>query len=952
MQRFRLYAVVLAGAVIGLPVNSRSELAVYPAPGSLSNVEHLYKSSRYAVEVDGRSCFVYETDDYWPGSPSTRPDSASFACFSFRNQSVTVKVTCNFTVRSVLIRPKSDNVSFTRSGNTITFTLSQPKKLCVEVNDRKRPLFILADEPETPDTSARHYFGPGVHDIGPEYPIAANQRVYIAGGAVVEGTLLLKGDNIKVRGRGILSAGQWTAEQAENILRNTGYYDAHEYSGIVLLNSPGANLGRVGRNLVVRNVKIICWLGLTDGPHPEGGLMEDCFLFNNDDTLASSWGSHTVIRKCVVWKGPYGRPITTLNGGTANQTDCLFEDIDIIGDEGIVQERSAMIASYRIHGDGARGYKKNFTFRNIRIEEPRVAPLLFLHADGYLIENFTFENISAEGQESWEGIVRTSNGGTINGLHFKSLSLGGKTISSLAAAHIQSSGTIRNVTFEGGGVPAAPSALTAQARAGGEVRLAWRDNSADEAGFKIDRRQSGTDAWVRIATPGADATTHTDTGLAPETRFYYKVKAYNAAGNSPYSEVADVTTTPLPPAAPANLAARAAGSTRIELSWADRSSNETGFKIDRRQSGTDPWVRITTTGANATTCSDTGLRPDTRFYYLVKATNAGGDSDYAERADARTCDGIGTGAVWRYRKGTAEASEPPAAWRQPEFDDAGWAEGPGPIGYSDYAAGLGTELPDMQGSYTCVFLRRAFTVAEPAAVGELQLTADYDDGFVMWINAAEVARVNVPGGIGSAVPCKATATDNQQASWTASLNSAEMPDLRRGQNVIAVQLFNRSLSGSGDCFFDGSLSVMRYAFSEAEDADQDGMPDSWAGVYLSDLSDPADRSESADPDADGLSNLAEYIAGTDPVGSEDTFRAGVKLVTGQVVVAFPTVPATGTGYEGLVRHYSLQHRLPNHEAQWLPVTGYADLVGEGQLVRYRPETDGGPRLYRVRVWLE
>ncbi|MBN1674187.1 MAG: lamin tail domain-containing protein [Kiritimatiellae bacterium] len=90
--------------------------------------------------------------------------------------------------------------------------------------------------------------------------------------------------------------------------------------------------------------------------------------------------------------------------------------------------------------------------------------------------------------------------------------------------------------------PAAPSAMTATALSFSRVRLTWADNSDNEQGFKIDRRQSGTSEWVRIVTAGSDTTEHTDSGVTANTTFYYKAKAYNAAGQSAYSAVAYANT--------------------------------------------------------------------------------------------------------------------------------------------------------------------------------------------------------------------------------------------------------------------------------------------------------------------------------------------------------------------------------------------------------------------------
>ncbi|MBN1670489.1 MAG: fibronectin type III domain-containing protein, partial [Kiritimatiellae bacterium] len=265
---------------------------------------------------------------------------------------------------------------------------------------------------------------------------------------------------------------------------------------------------------------------------------------------------------------------------------------------------------------------------------------------------------------------------------------------------------------------------------------------------------------------------------------------------------------------------------------------------------------------------------------------------------------IDAGATWRYRKGTAEAAAPPAAWRAPGFDDSAWAQGPAPFGYGD--GPYGTELGDMKDSYTCIFLRAAFEIEQPALISELRISAQFDDGFVMWINGREVGRTNMPAAAGTFHAHDATAADSiKPRDWTATLRGAAMPVLTAGGNVVAVQVFNCA-ANSSDLTFDGSLSVVRYSLSAAEDADQDAMPDDWENENLSELSDPSDRRAAADPDGDGLSNIEEYIAGTDPTGPGSTFDVSLRAAGGGLLVSFPTVEAAGTGYEGLSRYYALE----------------------------------------------
>jgi len=91
-----------------------------------------------------------------------------------------------------------------------------------------------------------------------------------------------------------------------------------------------------------------------------------------------------------------------------------------------------------------------------------------------------------------------------------------------------------------------------------------------------------------------------------------------------------------PPAAPSDLTATAIGPNRIALGWTDNSGNEDGFKIERKEGDTGSWQEIVQVGANSTTYLDTGLQPDTTYYYRVRAFNATGDSDYSNEASATT----------------------------------------------------------------------------------------------------------------------------------------------------------------------------------------------------------------------------------------------------------------------------------------------------------------------------
>ncbi len=85
------------------------------------------------------------------------------------------------------------------------------------------------------------------------------------------------------------------------------------------------------------------------------------------------------------------------------------------------------------------------------------------------------------------------------------------------------------------------------------------------------------------------------------------------------------STTTVVPLAPSGLTGFVASTTQINLSWADNSSNETGFKIERKN-GTGTFAVVGTTAADVTTFNDIGLTPSTTYTYRVNSNNAGGNS--------------------------------------------------------------------------------------------------------------------------------------------------------------------------------------------------------------------------------------------------------------------------------------------------------------------------------------
>lgn len=90
-----------------------------------------------------------------------------------------------------------------------------------------------------------------------------------------------------------------------------------------------------------------------------------------------------------------------------------------------------------------------------------------------------------------------------------------------------------------------------------------------------------------------------------------------------------------PPAAPDGLMATPISASQINLNWADNSTNEGAFLIERSPDNST-FSLVGYMGADATNWKDTGLSAATTYYYRVRARNAVGDSTNSSVASATT----------------------------------------------------------------------------------------------------------------------------------------------------------------------------------------------------------------------------------------------------------------------------------------------------------------------------
>jgi fibronectin type 3 domain-containing protein/pimeloyl-ACP methyl ester carboxylesterase len=193
---------------------------------------------------------------------------------------------------------------------------------------------------------------------------------------------------------------------------------------------------------------------------------------------------------------------------------------------------------------------------------------------------------------------------------------------------------------DGGGdddetIPTAPTQLSASLAATNMVQLSWTDISGNEEGFSIHRSTDGT-TFTELATTAANSISFEDpTTHAAGSSLSYRVRAFNAAGDSEWSNVASIT---IPedgdeeaPLAPSQLSATLASDNNVLLRWTDNADNESSFEIQKSTDGTT-FVALGETGANTTVFTDPSPDRNGANFYRVRASNQVGASAWSNTA--------------------------------------------------------------------------------------------------------------------------------------------------------------------------------------------------------------------------------------------------------------------------------------------------------------------------------
>ncbi|MDR1783390.1 MAG: endo-polygalacturonase [Dysgonamonadaceae bacterium] len=429
--------------------NLSAQLATYPAPqGATLNSDFSVKVRIPGKEWQETPTYLINVDEVRDTKHNV--ENASLAYFDFSSE-VEVAITFNRgTVNSAQIRPLSYKITPKIDGNTLIFSLKEPRNLSVEINgDIFHNLHLFAGSPLVIDSKAKNprnggkfmYFPAGIHkpENGGSFRIHSGTTVYVAGGALLMGQLLVENArDVKIIGRGMVDR---TVKEGIRIANSKNVY----IEGLTCTQCPIGGSDSV----VVKNVKSISYYGWGDGMNifaSSNVLYDSVFCRNSDDchtvyaTRKGFTGScrNITMRNSTLW-ADVAHPIQIGTHGSTEKPDvienCRYENIDILDhNEKQIDYQGCMSLNA-----GDSNFISDISFENIRVENFRCGQLLnirvfynskYCTSPGRGVENIHFKNITYNGTNAELSIIAGyDEQRKVKNITFENLNINGQVIS-------------------------------------------------------------------------------------------------------------------------------------------------------------------------------------------------------------------------------------------------------------------------------------------------------------------------------------------------------------------------------------------------------------------------------------------------------------------------------------------------------------------------------------------
>ncbi len=479
--RSLVWGLVVLPWIAGFLPSARADVVITPAPRG----EPL--SSLYKVSAEDRLCPVYNAR-VAPADTSRRHramddkknsadyyEMAAFTTFDM-DAPARIAVSCPEPITAARILPSSLKIVPDIKEGTLSFTLEKPGPITIEVNGRwVDALHIFANPreaaPPDPDDPNVVYYGPGIHEVT-HRQLGDNQTLYLAPGAIVravvadderysiseysgqrnyEPTFLLRGKNIRVRGRGILDGSACPTHA-----RSPLFVDGSEISieGVIIRDSSIWTIPiRRSSDVTVENVKLIGYRANSDGIdicNSQQVTVRDCFIRTLDDLVVvkSDQGQGPTrnirVERCTLWNEV--AHALSVGAELREEVDFVeFQDCDVIHDKG--REWTLRV----FHADSAP--VSNIFFTNIRVEESQRLASLWIGKAVWSrdderghIRNVAFQRIDAAGDPLRIELTGFDAEHTVEGVRFQNVRLNGRPIT--GADVTETNVHVRDVTIE------------------------------------------------------------------------------------------------------------------------------------------------------------------------------------------------------------------------------------------------------------------------------------------------------------------------------------------------------------------------------------------------------------------------------------------------------------------------------------------------------------------------
>lgn len=360
--------------VIPVDTITQTKLTVYDGP-SIMETSKLAK-----IKVNDKDLFVYETNVN-SGRVFTFSDTlihkVPLVIFDFEGK-VDVEVTIpGITITSAKVTPLASEVVTTIENNVIKFSLEYPTTYTVEYNNQSDDVVHIISNPieeNIPDVDNLPenmiYLGPGVYKSD-AIPLESNSELYIAGGAVVFGSIRSGySENIKIRGRGIISGELYSRLTASEftIPFELQHCKNVTLEGITFLDPAGWTINNYFiEDMIIDNIHIF-----TSRANGDGISLQSCKNIVVKNSFVRTWDDAIVVKNYDL--------------GT---TDNILCENNLIWND-LAQ---SMEVGYECYGTTIN----NVTFNNITVLHNFHKAVISIHnADQALITNVKYTNITIE----------------------------------------------------------------------------------------------------------------------------------------------------------------------------------------------------------------------------------------------------------------------------------------------------------------------------------------------------------------------------------------------------------------------------------------------------------------------------------------------------------------------------------------------------------------------------